>query len=254
MNKLKRAVLKIPFSVKLYHVVKAILAYPNFISDFFRFKAMSKNGRFSTKWSDLFPCLLDKTSNTPFEPHYTYHPAWAARIVAEVKPEFHVDIGSTLQFCGIVSAFVPVRFYDYRPAQLNLSNLTSERADLTKLHFASNSIKSLSCMHTVEHVGLGRYGDPLDPEGDLKAITELRRVLAPGGTLIFVVPVGRPRIEYNAHRIYAYEQVIEYFQGFKLKEFSLVPDNFKETGLIRNADPILVKTQEWGCGCFWLIK
>jgi len=47
-------------------------------------------------------------------------------------------------------------------------------------------------MNVVEHVGLGRYGEPLDPEGDIKAMRELRRVLAPGGSLLFVVPVGRP--------------------------------------------------------------
>lgn len=254
MDKLKKIILKIPFSVKIYHSIKSILAYPGYLADFLKFRRLSKIRRFSIKWSDQFPCLIDKTSNTPFEPHYTYHPAWAARVVAEVKPEYHVDIASTLQFCGIVSAFVPVKFYDYRPAKLSLSNLTSERADLTNLHFASNSIKSLSCMHTVEHVGLGRYGDPLDPEGDLKAIKELKRVLAPGGSLIFVVPVGKPKIEFNAHRIYAYEQIVEYFKDLKLKEFSLVPDNFKETGLIRNASPDLVKKQEWGCGCFWFVK
>src|SRR5436853_180080 len=83
------------------------------------------------------------------------------------------------------SAFIPVEFYDYRPANVQLSNLTAEAADLLALPFAEGSVESLSCMHVVEHIGLGRYGDPLDPNGDLKAIAELRRVLAPAGTLLF---------------------------------------------------------------------
>jgi hypothetical protein len=59
-------------------------------------------------------------------------------------------------------------------------------------------------MHVIEHIGLGRYGEALDPDGDLKAIRELVRVLAAGGNLLVVVPVGRPRIQFNAHRIYDY--------------------------------------------------
>ncbi|MGA2030503.1 MAG: DUF268 domain-containing protein, partial [Verrucomicrobiota bacterium] len=77
----------------------------------------------------------------------------------------------------MVSAFVPVKFYDYRPADLHLDNLACEHADLQALPFADCGIQSISCMHVVEHVGLGRYGDPLDPNGDLKAMNELERVL-----------------------------------------------------------------------------
>lgn len=254
-KKIKKIILKIPFSVPAYMLARKIVALPRFTADFFRFKRISKKDkRFSVKVTDLFPCLIDRTSKTPFEPHYIYHPAWAARIIAETKPAFHVDIASTLHFCSIVSAFVPVKFYDYRPAELNLSGLESEHADLTDLHFESNSVKSLSCLHTIEHIGLGRYGDPIDPEGDVKAAKELSRVLAVGGNFLFVTPMGKPKIAFNAHRIYSYEQVLALFPGLKVREFSLMPDDFKKYGLIRNADPKLVAEQEWSCGCFWFTK
>jgi len=135
-----------------------------------------------------------------------------------------------------------------------MSNLKSSQADLCDLYFDDNSIESLSCMHTVEHVGLGRYGDPVDPEGDKKAINELIRVLAPGGSLIFVVPVGKPRIIFNAHRIYSYEQVISHFSELELKEFSLIPDNGKEVGIIKNASQSMVDKQNFACGLFWFVK
>jgi hypothetical protein len=162
-----------------------------------------------------------------------------------------VDISSTLHFCSIVSAFIPVKFYDYRPADLCLSGLSSEFADLLALPFPSASVESLSCMHTVEHVGLGRYGDPIDPDGDLKAIAELKRVLAPGGSLLFVAPVGRPKIVFNAHRIYAYDQVVSYFADLDLREFALVPDRGP---LITLATKALADAQTYGCGCFWFQK
>ena len=109
-------------------------------------------------------------------------------------------------------------------------------------------------MHTVEHIGLGRYGEPIDPDGDLKAIKELVRVLAPGGNLIFVTPIGRPRIQFNAHRIYSYEQILQYFGELKLKEFSLIPDNAREICMIYNANKDQADAQVYGCGCFWFVK
>ena len=109
-------------------------------------------------------------------------------------------------------------------------------------------------MHTIEHVGLGRYGDPIDANGYLKASKELARVIKPNGTFIFVAPIGRALIEFNSHRIYSYEQVIDMFKGLELKEFSMIPDNFKESGLIINADKDLVKNQVWACGWFWFTK
>lgn len=252
---IKKRIRKIPGSVPFYMFARRLLALPWFISDYFSFKkALKKDSRFSVSFKNLTPVLIDKTSVTQFEPHYVYHPAWAARIIAKNKPKKHVDIASILQFSTIVSAFVPVEFYDYRPAILNLSSYTSGHADLTNLHFESDSIESLSCMHTVEHVGLGRYGDPIDPEGDKKAAAELARVLAPGGTLIFVTPVGKPKIAFNAHRIYAYQQVLDLFPGLTLKEFSLVPDNFRAEGFLEGAEPALVEKQDWGCGCFCFTK
>ena len=146
----------------------------------------------------------------------------------ETKPTKHIDISSSLYFSSIVSAFIPIDFYDYRPANINLSNLNSKKGDLLSLPFADNSIQSISCMHTVEHVGLGRYGDPIDPDGDLKAIKESKRVTAKNGSLLFVVPIGgTSKIEFNAHRIYSYNQVISYFEEFELREFSLIPGKWK---------------------------
>jgi SAM-dependent methyltransferase len=253
---LRNAVLKVPFSIPVYLLLKKTFYFlPLFLSEYLEFERQSKRqrARFSNKITDWSPKLLDRTSTTPFDPHYTYHPAWAARVVAQVRPEVHIDISSTLHFCTIVSAIVPVKFYDYRPATLKLSNLTSEPGDLLALPFADGSVKSISCMHVIEHVGLGRYGDRIDPDGDIKAIGELKRVLAPGGCLLFVVPVGKPKIDFNRHRIYSYEQIVEYFSDLELKEFSLIPDDASQ-GLISHADPALVSKQAWGCGCFWFTK
>lgn len=234
--------------------LRSATAYGRFVGDYLAFSRMSSHARrdFSLRWRDHYPCLADRTDTTPFDPHYTYHTAWAARVLSQRRPQRHVDIGSSLMFIVSVSAFVPVDFYDYRPAEVSLAGLTSRSADLTRLPFEDQSVESLSCMHVVEHVGLGRYGDPLDPLGDVTAMQELQRVVAPGGGLLFVVPVGKPRICYNAHRIYGYEQITDIFSELQVRQFALIPDNAHRTGMILDADPELVGQQRYGCGCFWL--
>jgi hypothetical protein len=234
--------------MKLKPFIKYILQY----LEFYRLSNNASH-RFAFRWQDRHICLDDDTEIAGFDPHYIYHPAWAARILARTRPDFHVDISSSLHFCTLVSAFIPVKFYDYRPADIHLSGLTTGTADLLALPFAEGSIQSLSCMHVVEHVGLGRYGDPLDPDGDLKAISELKRVLAVGGSLLFVVPIGQPKVVFNAHRIYSYEQIVSYFSEFDVKEFSLIADD-PEDGLKQNATKEMAGAQIYGCGCFWFVR
>lgn len=209
--------------------------------------------RFLVEDNDRYPCLNDKNTTTSFDKHYTYHTAWAARKLKELNPFEHVDISSLTYFSTLISAFIPVKFYDYRPAKIELDNFSCNHADIIQLPFPNSSINSLSCMHVIEHIGLGRYGDPLDVDGDLKAIEELKRVVSIGGNLLFVVPIGKARIMFNAHRIYSYEQITSYFSGFKLIEFSLIPDR-SDDGLVINATKEQADQQFYGCGCFMFKK
>lgn len=228
-----------------------ILLSPFVIKDYLKFKSSKEQKRFSIKLSDLYPQIKDKTIKTNFDYHYVYQTGWAIRKIKEINPSFHVDISSTLYFIAGLSAFIKTKFYDYRPANLNLSNLETGSEDLTKLSFEDKSINSLSCLHTIEHIGLGRYGDPIDPNGDIKAAKELQRVLSKNGHLIFVTPLGKPKIEFNAHRIYSYEMILEMFNKLELLEFSLITDS---GDFIENANPDIVKEQKYGCGCFLFKK
>ncbi len=161
---------------------------------------------------DDYPQLHDRTSTSPYDAHYTYQDAWAARTIHALAPPEHVDVGSRITFVLGLAAFVPVTFIDLRPLTVDVPNLRARAGSLLSLPYEDQSVLSLSSLHVIEHVGLGRYGDELDPDGTRKAARELGRVLAVGGQLLIGVPVGRPRTAFNAHRVLDPEQVVELFR------------------------------------------
>jgi len=201
--------------------------------------------------TNTFPQLHDRKAVTPFEPQYFYINNWAIRRIGSQKPSFHVDVASQVIFPSLLSASVPVVFIDYRPLCASLSGLTSISASILDLPLRENSIPSLSCLHVAEHVGLGRYGDPLDPFGTQKSARSLARVLAKGGNLYFAVPVGVPRLCFNAHRIHDPKAIRDYFSDLDLVEFSYVTDTgeFRELACLTDAS-----RSNYGCGMFWFRK
>ena len=170
-----------------------------------------------------------------------------ARKLAQSSPARHIDIGSSVSTIGVSSAIVPTIFLDFRPLPIVLPGLSSVAGDVLALPFATASIASLSCLHVIEHIGLGRYGDPIDPQGDVKAADELKRVIGPGGIFYLSLPIGRHRVCFNAHRIYSPESVPAMFSGLQLKDFSYIDDNgiFYEHQAIGSVAPM-----EYGCGLF----
>jgi len=226
----------------------------NFKSDFERFaQECAKAGRRIPEWDERFPCLGDKTQYVSYEPHYVYHCAWACRVLRATRPSLHIDISSSIYFVSMASAFLDIKHFDYRPPKIRLSGLDIGQADLLHLPFLDNSISSISCLHVLEHIGLGRYGDKIDANGDSAAARELDRVLAKDGQLLVAVPVGRPRVNFNAHRVYAFQEVRDLFSDLELRECVLIPDQ-PEDGWIPEPVPSVAESQEWGCGCFAFVK
>ncbi len=225
-----------------------------FTEQFSQFKEQSRlDGRFEAKQTDWFPFLNDDTPETRFDPHYVLHTSWAARALAKTRPKVHVSFGDSLYFVGIASAFTSVTFCDIRKSGLPFRDIEEDRADLTSLPPPwTGTLQSISCMHVLEHIGLGRYGDALDASGDRRAAAELARVLAPGGQLLLVVPMeDPPRVCFNAHRLYSYSQVMDLFPDLSLLEFTLITN---EGQFFENADPCLLEGRKYSCGCFRYTK
>lgn len=192
-----------------------------------------------------YPCFGDDKGHG-FDQHYVYHVAWAARKIAEINPLHHTDIGSSLHLCTTVAAYTSTTYLDYRVPDLYIQNLSVGQIDIANQSI--DPVESLSCCHVIEHIGLGRYGDNLDNEGDLKAIQNLKK--STKRHLLFVVPVGEPAVYFNAHRVYSPVYVASLFPEFNCREFYLIPNNGQQ--------PVVTEVQEvslpYACGCFHFVR
>lgn len=175
---------------------------------------------------NLYPCLGDDTAETIIEPTYFYQDSWAFEQIVKAQPSRHIDIGSQNKFVALLSKVCPVTMVDIRPLSLPLNTLDFKQGSILELPFEDKSIASLSSLCVVEHIGLGRYGDPLDPDGTEKAIHELKRVIKPGGNLYVSLPLDDENYTYfNAHRTFVESYIFQLFSNFELVQSRYIYGN-----------------------------
>ena len=228
---------------------RAIPGYARFVRDWTRYRRME--GAEPTKLIDTYPLVDDATGTSRILRHYFHQDRWAFRKIHESGVTEHVDVGSRLDLLGFLSVICRVTFIDIRPLTVPVENLESRQGSILELPYPDHTVRSLSCLHVAEHIGLGRYGDALDPQGTRKACAELARVLAPGGNLYFSLPVGKPRLCFSAHRIHTPDQILGYFPSLDLVELSGVDD---ENRFVRSIDPAVLRDSDYACGLFHFTK
>lgn len=192
-----------------------------FILDYVKFIRLGGKAKFF----DLYPCLSDQSSTSTIDSHYFHQAIWGFNRIMSFSSKKHVDIGSDVNFVGMLTNITNITFVDIRPLKLDIKNYVGVEGSILDLPFEDNSISSLSCFHVIEHIGLGRYGDTIDPNGSVKAAKELIRILKEGGRLFLTVPLGDESIQFNSQRIFSYDRIIEMFDDINLLEFSVVNMN-----------------------------
>lgn len=235
-------------------LLESLRGFPLFLRDSIRYQRINHRASFRIRIGDLFPILTDRRDTAgQASGHYFHQDLWAARKLFHQRPDSHTDIGSRIDgFVAHVLSFMPVTIVDIRRLDSHVSGLTFLQDDATELRsMPDNSVRSLSSLHAAEHFGLGRYADPLDPEACFKFMSSLQRVLAPDGRLYFSVPIGRERVEFNAHRVFAPRTILESFPLLRLVSFSYVGDDGR---LYENVDPLMLPKSYLACGLFEFSK
>lgn len=209
------------------------------------FRRLNRGSPFALRGRDIYPWLTDRTAVTPVEPIYFLQDAWFARKIAEQRPAGHVDVASSARSMALIAQFVPVTMVDIRPVEIELAGFTFVRGSVLALPFADGSLASVSSLCVIEHIGLGRYGDPLDSRGSEKAAAELGRVLAPGGQLYVSVPVDAAcKIYFNAHRAFTRDYLLSLFPDLRLEEERYIYG--------RSLGPAYLPERGFGTGLFHL--
>lgn len=239
----------------------AVLALPGYLRDYLKFFDQHRRSTSGFRWGAPFPCLMDRAVQSgAAKGHYFHQDLFVANRVFMEKPERHIDVGSRVDgFVAHVASFRAIEVLDVRPLRGGLLNISFVQADLmSKLPAALvECCDSVSCLHALEHFGLGRYGDPLDYEGHVRGIGNLAAMLKPRGKLYLSVPIGPHRIEFNAHRVFGMNRILEIVaDAFELAAFSYVDDagDFHPNVPVTADDAARSFGCHYGCGIFELIK
>ena len=198
-----------------------------YMQDKERYTVLNKRDSFKIDEEDIWPITTDKFAAAGTVDSYFWQDLWAARLIHANHPQEHFDIGSRLDgfIAHVLSYGIPVNMIDVRPFPAEIQGLNTVVDDATDMRqFEDNSIESLSALCSLEHFGLGRYGDPVDPEACFKCFSAIQKKLKSGGKLYISVPIGKERLLFNAHRIFYARTIIESFNECRLLEYSCTAD------------------------------
>lgn len=179
----------------------------------------------------LKPCLHDRYEDGgSTKTEYFWQDLLVAQAIHAAKPVKHVDIGSRVDgFVAHVASFREVEVFDVRPISMKIPNVLFKQSDMMIADILPETIAggycdSLSCLHALEHFGLGRYGDPIDPNGSERGMANMAGLLEQGGTFYLSVPIGRERVEFNANWVFNPERILRIAasNGLALERLTIV--------------------------------
>lgn len=236
--------------------LRALARLPAYWRDYCRYRRIA-TGLQNWPVAACFPCLTDQAKDGgDTMGHYFRQDLLIAQRIFAREPRVHFDVGSRVDgFVAHVAAFRPITYFDIRPVHAEVRNVEFRCGDLTVPEtMPVASCDSLSCLHVIEHVGLGRYGDALNPEGWMLAIQTLARMLELGGTLYLSVPIGAQRIAFNAHRVFHPITIVDHAQRMDLRcvDFAWIDDEGRLHEQPSNGVPLLpdIAGLRYGCGLF----
>ncbi|MBC7192786.1 DUF268 domain-containing protein [Marinobacter sp.] len=253
-------ILSSQFGINPQRFLRSLRGLPYFISDWRKFRKTYR-GRLS--W---MPCLHDRyEEGGATKSEYFWQDLLVARAIYAAKPVTHVDIGSRVDgFVAHVASFREIEVMDVRPITTAIPGIVFRQVDLMDSATLPSAplggggyCDSLSCLHALEHFGLGRYGDPVNPQGYQQGIANMASLLRPGGRFYLSTPIGQERVEFNANWVFDPRTIINCATNsdLKLTELTVITPahGAQETPFDDKALSDLA-TQHYQLGLFTFIK
>jgi SAM-dependent methyltransferase len=247
-------------TVKGMPLLTYLMGLPIFLKEYREIRRQAGISQQEFPFWPTHPCLEDRCQESgTAKGHYFHQDLLVAGRIFTNQPTRHADIGSRIDgLVAHVASFREIEVLDIRDLTSPTSNILFQRADLMDPEFTlADYYDSVSCLHALEHFGLGRYGDRIDYRGHLMGWENIHRMLKAGGKLYFSVPIGDQRIEFNAHRVFSVPYLLNMIEGrYCLDAFSYVND---AGNLVRNPEMTAEAVENsfschYGCGIFELTK
>lgn len=225
---------------------------PWYRSDYNKFLKLN-NGNLDFEIKDSYPCLKERYMSSGIASgHYFHQDIYVAKKIYDAKPKKHIDVGSRIDgFVAHVAIFREIEVFDIRPLNHNIKNVIFRQLDFMKeASLYHGYCDSLSSLHTLEHFGLGRYGDEIDPKGHLKGFEVMSNILISGGIFYFSVPMGRNRVEFNGQRIFSLSYLLNWCnEKFEVIKFSYIDDSYNIHEEIKLNDEMIDNNCNCNNGC-----
>lgn len=179
----------------------------------------------------LFPVISDYDEQAgQMTGHYFHQDLLVAKFVYDANPRRHIDVGSRIDgFVGHIATFREIELVDIRPLPATpYPQIKFLQADMMQPQSMAGIADSVSSLHALEHFGLGRYGDPINPQGHIIGFRNVARLVQPGGKLYIGLPIGRAtEVFFNGLRIMDPADPPTWFEdpdAFVLERFDYVDD------------------------------
>lgn len=218
------------FAVYPARTARAIKNLPTYCANYRSFTKKYSEGQMQFEMGRKFPQLFDRTQKSgTAKGHYFHQDLLVASRIFRKNPILHADVGSRIDgFVAHVASFRKIEVFDIREMESKTANIVFRQLDLMEPPSPEfqDYCDSLSCLHALEHFGLGRYGDKIDPNGYLTGLDHLTLMLQTEGTLYLSVPIGPQRIEFDAHRVFSVGYLLGLLEsrGMRIDRFSYVDD------------------------------
>ena len=222
------------FGVDLRRLIK-IVYLPRFVRHLMVF--WQKGGKVNA----LQPIVSTYTGTMAGSAHggYFHQDLMVANHIFLHNPRHHITVGSRLDgFVAHVASFRPIEVMDIRPLKSSgYVNIEFTQQDILQdVSAYAESTDSLSCLSTMQHLGMGRYGGEIDPNGHIKGFRNLYKILQTAGTLYIGLPLSdQNRVVFNQCRHFHPLDIVSWAPELPLKLIKFDFVGYNGT-LYQNAD------------------